>query len=328
MFLLLVLRASSQSTGGGAGVEEEQDRCGQIIRLLSAGNKVPVEAVCGEPLLSAALILRRKGTPVRGADGPADISEKNPMHEIDPSTPLAHLLPSLATGVHRVLVTSTPPRVLSAAAVLEHLATSRSPPAWFSRTFLSPSLDLPLHPLISLSGTCSVLDAMQVMSLNALSALGVLSGSSGSGSSATSSSFIRHHRAGSTSSGSSNGAGGAGVGRRSSRGSFSFQRSPSQVFSSSPALATSPMTELPSPFETLTSGALGGGGGGGGPDLVNVITAETCARLVVPSEGKQALGMGLEQATKAMQVIEHAGQARGEERVPGRSARDFVSYQG
>lgn len=228
-----------------------------------------------------------------------DISEKNPIHTVDPSAGVRHVLPLLASGIHRVLVQTNPPSILSASAVLEHLATSQSPPAYFHRTFLSPSLDLPLHPLVSLSGSSSVLDAMQVMSLNGISALGVLSGSSGSS--------IRHRRGGSASSGSSGSAGGP-VHRSS--GSFSVQRSPSQVFTSSPSMlpATSPGLELPSPFEGLT-----------GPELVNVITAETCARLVVPSEGKQALGMGLEQATKTMQVIEHAGQARGEERVPGTS---------
>jgi hypothetical protein len=52
---------------------------------------------------------------------------------------------------------------------------------------------------------------------------------------------------------------------------------------------------------------------------MSIITAEGCGRLVVPSQGREALGMGLGEATKSLQVIEHAGQARGEERVPGTS---------
>jgi hypothetical protein len=52
---------------------------------------------------------------------------------------------------------------------------------------------------------------------------------------------------------------------------------------------------------------------------MSIITAEGCGRLVVPSQGREALGMGLGEATKSLQVIEHAGQARGEEKVPGTS---------
>jgi len=54
-----------------------------------------------------------------------------------------------------------------------------------------------------------------------------------------------------------------------------------------------------------------------GGELINVITAEGCGRLVVPSQGREALSMGLGEATKRLQVIECAGQERGEERVPG-----------
>jgi hypothetical protein len=71
-------------------------------------------------------------------------------------------------------------------------------------------------------------------------------------------------------------------------------------------VSVSPGLELPSPFES--SG-----------ELINIITAEGCGRLVVPSQGREALGMGLGEATKKLQVIEYAGQERGEERVPGQS---------
>jgi hypothetical protein len=58
---------------------------------------------------------------------------------------------------------------------------------------------------------------------------------------------------------------------------------------------------------------------------MSIITAEGCGRLVVPSQGREALGMGLGEATKSLQVIELAGQARGEERVPGMSLPLLIS---
>jgi len=90
---------------------------------------------------------------------------------------------------------------------------------------------------------------------------------------------------------------------------------------SSPAIVPSSPGELPSPFD-------GVGGGGGGPELVGVITAEECARLVVPSEGKQVLGMGLEEAVKGLQVAEHGGQERGEEKVLGMSSFSTLQRRG
>jgi CBS domain-containing protein len=180
-----------------------------------------------------------------------------------------------------------PPTILTASNVLEHLIMA--PPQFFNQTFLSSSLDIPLNPLISLYAQGSVLDAMQVMSLNNLSALGVL------GESAT-----RHRRTSSSSSSSRH----VRVGSSSSFKPPS--RSGSQVFNISPSiLPVSPGLELPSPFDS------------GGGELMSIITAEGCGRLVVPSQGREALGMGLGEATKSLQIIEHAGQARGEERVPG-----------
>jgi hypothetical protein len=158
--------------------------------------------------------------------------------------------------------------------------------------------------------------------LHGLSALGVLSTSPSSSFSRT-----QHHRAGSSSSGSSASTGtnplsrtrtsslnhGHGYARRT--GSFNqHSKSSSQVFATSPG-PSSPGFELPSPFDT--SSAMGMGAGQRA-ELSGVITVEDCARLVVPSEGKQALGMGLEQAIKSMHLAEHAGQERGEERVLGR----------
>lgn len=98
---------------------------------------------------------------------------------------------------------------------------------------------MPLHPLVSLPATSSVLDAMQVMSLNGLSALGVVTGN----------------------------------GERDG--------------------------ELCA--------------------LSGVVTAADCARLVVPSEGKQALGMGLGDMCKNVLMGHPEGRDRGEERVPGES---------
>jgi hypothetical protein len=100
----------------------------------------------------------------------------------------------------------------------------------------------------------------------------------------------------------------------SSTGSL-FQRSGSATqlpVTSSPLLIPlSPGIEAPSPLDAGGSAAKDG-------DLVSVATVKDCARVVVPSEGKQALGMGLEQMVKVLQYGEEAGAERGEERVPGK----------
>jgi len=154
------------------------------------------------------------------------------------------------------------------------------------------------------------------MSLNNLSALGVIDQSITS---------ITHgqtqgHRRGSSSSGSS--ASYPGTRKETRSGSSSFYKSPSssQVFTVSPQILPSPGAELPSPFD-------GSGSGSGNGELINVITAEGCARLVVPSQGKEALGMGLAEAAKMLQQVEYAGQERGEERVPGLSCSSTMSHQ-
>jgi len=248
-----------------------------VIELLRSGGKVPISSVCSTSPSTMTI------------SDTADISEKNPCHSFAPTSTLRDLIPLLASGVHRVILTTEPPTILTASNVLEHLIAT--PPQFFNQTFLSPSLDIPLNPLISLYAQGSILDAMQVMSLNNLSALGVL------GESAT-----RHRRSSSSSSSSRH----VRVGSSSSFKPPS--RSGSQVFNISPSiLPVSPGLELPSPFDS------------GGGELMSIITAEGCGRLVVPSQGREALGMGLGEATKSLQVIEHAGQARGEERVPGMS---------
>jgi len=149
---------------------------------------------------------------------------------------LGRLLPRFASGVHRVIIKTQPPRILEAATLLTHL--TKLPPPLF-RLCLS-EIDLPLHRFVSLSMNASVLDAMQIMSLNGLSALGVVTG--------------EPEREGEQSS------------------------------------------------------------------LVGVVTVTDCSKLVVPSEGKQALGMGLGDMCKNVMAAQDSGRERGEERVPGKIA--------
>lgn len=130
-------------------------------------------------------------------------------------------------------MSSNPPRILSDALLLAYLV--RRPPTLFRKAL--QEINVPLHPLVSLPASSSVLDAMQVMSLNGLSALGVVTG----------------------------------TGEREG--------------------------ELCA--------------------LTGVVTTADCARLVVPSEGKQALGMGLGDMCKNVLVGHPEGRDRGEERVPG-----------
>jgi len=213
------------------------------------------------------------------ADTP-DLSQKNPYHSLPLSAPVRSLLPLFASGCHRIALTSNDtPRILTSALLLEHLISlspSLIPTALKSRIANSK---LPLHALVSLPGSASVLDAMQVMSTEGLSALGVLSGT--------------------------------GRVRRESSGSSS-----SQSGSNYGALTASPMLiPLGSPAVNMDVSPLDSAGGSG--ELVSIVTARECASLVVPSEGKQILGMGLEQMVKALQVVEEGGTNRGEERVPG-----------
>jgi len=213
--------------------------------------------------------------------------------------PLRSILPLFASGIHRIAITSldSAPLILTDAMLLEHLISLPPDliPTNFNLAVTSSTLNLPLHPLISLPGTASVLDAMQVMSAQGLSALGVLSGS-GSGS----------NRSSSSSSGSTSGSGVS-------------SKSPSEGhFSSSPLL----MPTL-SPGLDVTAPPLDNPTGSG--ELISVVTAQDCTTLVVPSEGKQVLGMGLQHMVKALQVIEHAGETRGEERMPGALPRYQLS---
>ncbi|KAL1409685.1 hypothetical protein Q8F55_003681 [Vanrija albida] len=199
--LLLVLTASSQGS-----FDHLDDRSCEIVSCLKRGVRLGVGTVC-------------------------DISGKNPCTTFPPDTPLRQLLPLFASGVHRVVITSNPPTILGSSALLEYL-TKQPPP--LLRLPLS-EVDLPLHPLVSLPTTASVLDAMQVMSLNGMSALGVIGNDS--------------------------------------------DRDP----------------ELSS--------------------LVGIVTVSDCSKLVVPSEGKHALGMSLGDMCKNV-LADHHGRERGEERVP------------
>lgn len=131
-----------------------------------------------------------------------------------------------------------PPTILSDAALLAHL--SRKPPPLFRRQL--SDVDLPLHQLISLPHTATVLDAMQVMSINGLSAIGVV--------------------------------------------------------------IADPKSD---PERESELGA-----------LIGVVTVTDCSKIVVPSEGKQALAVSLGEMCKNVQK-DHKGMERGEERVPGMS---------
>lgn len=143
------------------------------------------------------------------------------------------MLPLFASGIHRVVISGETPHILTASVLLAHL--TRKPPPLF-RMPLS-EVDLPLHQLVSLPQTATVLDAMQVMSLDGLSALGVTTGD-------------------------------------------------------------------PDREGELSS-------------LVGVVTTNDCAKVVVPSEGKLALEMGLADMCKGV-LSEYPGGDLGEERVPGK----------
>lgn len=199
------------------------DRTREVVTCLTRGIRLGVGTVCGACVTASVLT--------------KDISQKNPCSIFSPDTPLRRLLPLFASGVHRVVVSSDPPRLLEASALLAHL--TRLPPPMF-RLCLS-EVDVPLHRFVSLPINASVLDAMQVMSLNGLGAIGVVTGDS--------------ERDGELSS------------------------------------------------------------------LVGVVTVADCSKVVVPSEGKQALGMGLGDMCKKVLSGHHGGRERGEERVPGMSQR-------
>lgn len=257
-------------------------------------------AVCRSHLLEASRLT------------PVDISQKDPYHCFNSDTTLRTALPLFASGVHRIAVSARPdpsgsaspqpPRILTDLALLEHLVSlpAAAQPTILTLPVSSPAITFPLHPLVSLPGTASVLDAMQVMSLNGLSALGVLSGSGSA----------RSRR---ESSGSSASSTGSFVARRDSTSHLPVTSSPM-------LMPLSPSVEAPSPLESSDS-APGGGG------LFSIVTAQDCARLVVPSEGKQVLGMGLEQMVKGMQYVEEAGRERGEERVPGGLCRAHPNHR-
>ncbi|EIW69478.1 hypothetical protein TREMEDRAFT_62339 [Tremella mesenterica DSM 1558] len=220
----------------------------------------------------------RRGTKL-GVGAVCDISQKNPYHSFSPDTILRNLLPLFASGLHRIAIVmdKETPWILDDTMILKYLTSSQTP-SILNLPVSSSSLHLALQPLISLPGTASVLDAMQVMSLNGLAALGVLSGS-GNGN--------------------------------TRRDSFSSNPSSGGISrSSSISLSTSPMLVPASPehLSPIDSGCPG--------DLLSVISVEDCTRLVIPSEGKKVLGMGLEQLVKKIQVKENAGLERGEDKVP------------
>lgn len=254
--------ASDRQGDGGFGIQQEHllqdERSIRIIQSLRDGGNVSLGMAC-------------------------DLSQKNPYHCFTSDTTLHTLLPLLASGLHRVAIADEGerPRVLDDTMILEHLVTSTTP-VMLNLAVSASELHLPLHPLISLPGTATVLDAMQVMSVHGLAALGVLSGP-GSVSS----------RRDSTSSASS--------------GNSNTLKSPQiDPLSASPQLMPmSPSLDLLPNLESVSPG-----------DLVSIVTVEDCTKLVVPSEGRKVLSMGLEQMVKEVQRIEDGGRERGEERMP------------
>ena len=99
-----------------------------------------------------------------------DLSQKSPYHAFSPQATLRALLPLFASGIHRVAIDN---RVLTDTMVLQHLITKHTL-VDFTLPVISPALRLSLHPVVSLPGTASVLDAMRAMNHQGLSALGIL----------------------------------------------------------------------------------------------------------------------------------------------------------
>jgi CBS domain-containing protein len=157
-------------TGGGFGLFDFSDLNTVLLLVLVSASQDVTEDVFDER--SRELINYFKRGIRFGIGAVCDISQKNPSHSFPPSTPLRRLLPLFASGIHRVVISGETPQILTSTALLAHL--TRKPPPIF-RMPLS-EVDLPLHQLVSLPQTATVLDAMQVLSLNGLSALGVTTG--------------------------------------------------------------------------------------------------------------------------------------------------------
>ena len=215
-----------------------------------------------------------------------DVSQKSPYHSFPTSTPVRVLLPVFSSGIHRIAVSSPSrtPSVLTDVMLLEYLLElpAHRIPSVFHLPVSSRILDLSLPPFISLPGSASVLDAMQVMDLHGLGAIGVLA----------------RHRGGAVS-----------LRRRS--GSSSSDSSAGSASTSSP-LFVGRASETLSPDNCASATSSPG-------ELASVVTTRECNSLVIPSEGKQVLGMGLEELVKQIQILDPAGRARGEDRVPGMS---------
>ncbi|BEJ18202.1 hypothetical protein CspHIS471_0704790 [Cutaneotrichosporon sp. HIS471] len=216
-------------TGGGYGLFDYSDLNTVLLLVLISASQDVTDDVFDDR--SRELVNYFKRGIRFGIGAVCDISQKNPCHSFPPHTPLRRLLPLFASGIHRVVITGETPQILTALALLAHL--TRKPPPIFRMPL--GEVDLPLHQLVSLPQTATVLDAMQVMSLNGLGAIGVTNG------------------------------------------------------------------------EPDREGEL--------DSLVGVVTATDCAKAVVPSEGKQALEMGLSDMCKGV-LSKYPGGDLGEERVP------------
>ncbi|OCF41325.1 hypothetical protein I317_04897 [Kwoniella heveanensis CBS 569] len=160
-FLLLVLGVTSNGASHTSGklIDEEDSgdchRRAEILHRLRGGEDVSVSSVC-------------------------NVSGKNPHHSVPHDTTLRAIIQLFAKGVHWIAVTGPAAdlRVLSHTTLLRHLLSlpDDSCPAAFKAQLDSRALGLPLHSLISLESSATVLDAMQTMSLCGVHALGVISG--------------------------------------------------------------------------------------------------------------------------------------------------------
>ncbi|OCF35475.1 hypothetical protein I316_03027 [Kwoniella heveanensis BCC8398] len=160
-FLLLVLGVTSNGASHTSGklIDEEDSgdchRRAEILHRLRGGEDVSVSSVC-------------------------NVSGKNPHHSVPHDTTLRAIIQLFAKGVHWIAVTGPAAdlRVLSHTTLLRHLLSlpDDSCPAAFKAQLDSRALGLPLHSLISLESSATVLDAMQTMSICGVHALGVISG--------------------------------------------------------------------------------------------------------------------------------------------------------
>ncbi|WWC90005.1 uncharacterized protein L201_004935 [Kwoniella dendrophila CBS 6074] len=142
-FLLLVLDAKSNNP------ESANAKYREAVDCLRRGDSVNVGTMC-------------------------NISGKNPCHLISQDTPLRSFIRLFSTGVHRVAIEGG--GVLSHDMVLRYLVSLSEDqiPSVLQSQIASKAFRLSLKPLISISSTATILDAMHIMNRDGLRVLGVL----------------------------------------------------------------------------------------------------------------------------------------------------------